>query len=94
MHRFLHDLIEPKRLAGLVTVATVLWSFQLQPQAPAAWRWTVAGLFVLLLLGYRYLPAPRLRDAALWLQAVAALALVWLEPGVGTAPVLGFALLG
>lgn len=88
MYRFLHDQIEPKRLAGLVTVATVLWSFQLQPQAPAAWRWPVAGLFVLLLLGYRFLPAPRLRDAALWLQAVAALALVWLEPSVGTAPVL------
>lgn len=88
MHRFLHDLIEPKRLAGIATVATVLWSFHLQPQAPPAWRWTVAGVFVLLLLGYRYLPTPRLRDAALWLQAAAALALVWLEPGVGTAPVL------
>ncbi|MDR6674606.1 sensor histidine kinase [Xanthomonas sp. 1678] len=88
MHRFLHDLIEPKRLAGIATVATVLWSFHLQPQAPPAWRWTVAGVFVLLLLGYRYLPTPRLRDVALWLQAAAGLALVWLEPGVGTAPVL------
>ncbi|MBB4128803.1 signal transduction histidine kinase [Xanthomonas translucens] len=88
MNRFLRELIEPKRLAGLVTVATVLWSFQLEPQAPVAWRWPVAGLFVLLLLSYRFLPSPRLRDAALWLQAAAALALVWLEPRIGTAPVL------
>ncbi|KLD74866.1 sensor histidine kinase [Xanthomonas hyacinthi] len=88
MHRFLHDQIELKRLAGLVTVATVLWSFQLQPQAPAAWRWTAVGLFVLPMLGHRYLPSPRLRAAALWLQAAAALVLVWLEPRTGTAPVL------
>ncbi|WP_369941683.1 sensor histidine kinase [Xanthomonas medicagonis] len=87
MNRFLRELIEPKRLAGLLTVATVLWSFQFAPHASAAWRWSAVTLFVLLLLGAHCLPA-RWRDAALWLEAAAAMALVWLEPHVGTAPVL------
>ncbi|WP_371180697.1 sensor histidine kinase [Xanthomonas sacchari] len=87
MNRFLRDLIEPKRLAGLLTVATVLWSFQFATHALAVWRWIAATLFLLPLLGAHYLPA-RWRDAALWVEAAAAMALVWLEPHVGTAPVL------
>lgn len=87
MNRFLRELIEPKRLAGLLTVATVLWSFQFAPHASAAWRWSAVTLFLLLLLGAHHLPV-RWRNAALWLEAAAAMALVWLEPHVGTAPVL------
>ncbi|MBB5886327.1 sensor histidine kinase [Xanthomonas sp. LMG 8992] len=87
MNRFLRDLIEPKRLAGLLTVATVLWSFQFAPHTLAPWRWIAAALFLLPLLGAHYLPV-RWRDAALWLEAAAAMVLVWLEPHVGTAPVL------
>lgn len=89
MNGFLRELLEPKRLAALVTVATVLWSFQLEPQAPAAWRWTAIGVFALpLLLSGTVLSPPRLRDVLVWLQAGAALALVWMEPRAGTAPVL------
>lgn len=89
MNGYLRELVESKRLAALITVGAVLWSFQQAPHAPAAWRWTAIGAFLLpLLAGSAVLPSQRLRDALAWLQAAAALALVWMEPHAGTAPVL------
>lgn len=74
-------------LAGLLTVGAVALSFGLEPTPHAAARWIALAVFCGLLLCDDLLPAAW-RTAAILAQATAALALIRLEPGAGTAPVL------
>ncbi len=88
MPRFLRELIEPMSLAGLVTVAAVALSFGSDASPHGALRWLLIGVFTAIFVGHDLLPRPWLRHAALLVQSASALALVWLEPRAGTAPVL------
>jgi len=87
MRRFLHELIQPMSLAGLLTVGAVALSFGFEPDPRAALRWTVMAVFIACFLGADEVPLP-LRGVVLAVELLAALALVWLVPRAGTAPVL------
>lgn len=88
MPRFLRELLQPMSLAGLITIGAVVLSFGFGDSPHGALRWLVLGAFTVLFLGHDLLPWAWSRHVALVLQAIAALALVWLEPRAGTAPVL------
>lgn len=89
MPAFLRTLISPLSLAGLLTIVGVGLSLGLPSDADGALRWGVLGVFIALFLAYDHLP-PRtpLRLASDVVQALLALWLAWLEPRVGTVPVL------
>ncbi len=89
MPTFLRTLISPLSLAGLLTILGVGLSLGLPSDANGALRWGVLGAFIVLFLAYDHLPARSpLRLASDVLQALLALWLAWLEPRVGTVPVL------
>ncbi|WP_434026823.1 histidine kinase [[Pseudomonas] boreopolis] len=89
MPRFLRELLEPMSLAGLCTVAAVALSFGVEASPHGALRWLLLGAFAVLLHVHELLPSRwHLRHAALLVQGAAAVALIWLEPRAGTAPVL------
>lgn len=88
MSRFLRELLEPLSLAGLVAVAAVALSFGFGVSPHGLLRWLAVGVFAAIFVGRELLPRPWLRHAALVLQGAAALALIWLEPRAGAAPVL------
>ncbi|HYG07480.1 MAG TPA: histidine kinase [Stenotrophomonas sp.] len=87
MPRFLRSLLEPLRLAGLVTLGAVALSFGLTHSPYGPWRWIALVVFVLGFIVTDHVPA-RLRLPVLLLEALAALALLWLEARTGTTPVL------
>jgi signal transduction histidine kinase len=89
MSRLLRELLEPMSVAGLFTVGAVALSFGFEASSLSWLRWLLLGVFTVLFVSHDLLP-PRwgLRHAALLVQGAAALALIWLEPRVGTAPVL------
>jgi signal transduction histidine kinase len=89
MPSFLRTLISPLSLAGLLTILGVGLSLGVPSDTDGALRWGVLAVFIVLFLAYDHLP-PRspLRLASDVLQAMLALWLCWLEPRVGTAPVL------
>ncbi|HBS62699.1 MAG TPA: two-component sensor histidine kinase, partial [Stenotrophomonas sp.] len=89
MPAFLRTLVSPLSLAGLLTLLGVGLSLGLPSDANGALRWGVLGAFIALFLAYDHLPARSpLRLASDVLQALLALWLAWLEPRVGTVPVL------
>lgn len=88
MPRLLRELFEPMSLAGLFTVAAVALSFRFEASPDAALRWLLLGLFTVVFVGLDLSRRGWPRHAALVLMAATALALVWLEPRTGTAPVL------
>ncbi|MXV49165.1 sensor histidine kinase [Xanthomonas sp. LMG 8993] len=96
MHSSLSHLSHPLRLAGAFTIAAVALSFMPDASPQGAWRWGVLAGFTALFLLHTVLPSLHtvlpslhaLRTVATLLQAVLALLLVWMEPRVGTAPVL------
>jgi signal transduction histidine kinase len=86
----LRTLLHPFNLAGLFTWCAVALSMRWVDAAavPAAWTLLVVYLGALLandLLRERF---PRSSTVLLWLEAAAALLLVWLDAGLGTAQVL------
>ncbi len=89
MRVFFRHLTQPMNLALLLTWAAVALSLPGEDPRYAALRW---GMMALFLLASLLNDLPRLRpwhvNAMLALQAVAALALIWLAPRSGTAPVL------
>lgn len=89
MPTFLRTLISPLSLAGLLTIAAVGLSLGLPGNADDALRWGLLGVFMVVFLAYDHLP-PRspLRLASDVLQMLIALWLAWLEPRLGTLPVL------
>jgi signal transduction histidine kinase len=89
MPPFLRTLISPLSLAGLLTIVAVGMSLGVPENAEQALRWGLLGVFMVLFIAYDHLPARSvLRLVSDVLQAVIALALVWLEPRIGTLPVL------
>lgn len=89
MSRLLRELLEPMSLAGLFTVAAVGLSFGFETPPQSLLRWLLLGVFTALFLCHDLLPSRwKLQHAALLVQGAAALALIWLEPRAGTAPVL------
>ncbi|WP_082028808.1 sensor histidine kinase [Xanthomonas sacchari] len=88
MHPTLRAFFEPLTLAGLITIVAVALSFGFDADGSAL-RWWLLGGFAGLFVAHDRLKArPVLADAALCVQAVLALWLVYLEPRAGTAPVL------
>ncbi|MEG2804960.1 histidine kinase [Stenotrophomonas sp.] len=89
MPTFLRTLISPLSLAGLLTIAAVGLSLGVPTDAGGALRWGLLGTFMAVFLAYDHLPARSpLRLASDVLQMGIALWLAWLEPRVGTMPVL------
>ncbi|MFT4248513.1 MAG: hypothetical protein QM581_10900, partial [Pseudomonas sp.] len=88
MCRLLRELLDPMSLAGLVTIVAVALSFGFGASAHELPRWLLLGTFAAIFVGHDLLSRPWLRHAALLAQAACALALVWLEPRAGTAPIL------
>ncbi|MDS9993193.1 histidine kinase [Xanthomonas sp. A2111] len=88
MHPILREFFEPLNIAGLITIVAVALSFGFEADGSAL-RWWLLGGFAGLFIAYDWLKARAvLPDAALCVQAVLALWLVYLEPRAGTAPVL------
>ncbi|HAI45247.1 Sensor histidine kinase DesK [compost metagenome] len=89
MPTFLRTFISPLSLAGLLTIAAVGLSLGMPADAGGALRWGLLGVFMVLFLAYDHLPARSpLRLASDVVQMLVALWLAWLEPRVGTMPVL------
>ncbi len=85
----LRDIAKPLNLAGMLTIAAVMLSFGPELSPSARWRWaTLIGFTLVFLLRYLLPPRPLPQRGALLLQALLAVALVWLEPRTGTSPVL------
>ena len=89
MRAFFRHLMQPMNLALLLTWAAVALSLPGEDPRYAALRWWLMALFLMASL-LNDLPRlrPWRRNAMLALQAVTALALIWLAPRNGTAPVL------
>lgn len=89
MSSFLRNLISPLSLAGLLTIVAVGLSLGVATQGEQTLRWAALGVFMALFVVYDHLPVRSYwRLASDVLLALTALALVWLEPRVGTLPVL------
>ena len=89
MPPFLRNLISPLSLAGLLTIVAVGLSLGVPNTAEDGLRWALLGTFMAVFIAYDRLPVRSgLRLASDILQGLVALALVWLEPRVGTLPVL------
>ncbi len=89
MSTFLRNLISPLSLAGLLTIVAVGLSLGVATQGEQTLRWAALGVFMVLFVIYDHLPVrSRWRLVSDVLLALTALALVWLEPRVGTLPVL------
>ena len=86
----LRTLLHPFNLAGIFTWAAVALSLRLESDDAQLVGWALLLVFLLTLVAHDLLSErfPRITPMLLWLEAVAALALVWLSPHVGTAPVL------
>lgn len=86
----LRQLLQPLNLAGLATLFAVGLSLRWVPPQHAVAAWTLLVGFALFFVGRDFLGArhPALRHAALVLQPLLALVLVWLTPRIGTAQVL------
>lgn len=90
LREYARTLLHPLHLAGLFTWGAVALSMRWMREdaQPAAWILLIVYLFALLshdVLRDRYRHAS---TALLWVEAATALALVWLDPRVGTAQVL------
>ncbi|MEA9865624.1 sensor histidine kinase [Xanthomonas campestris] len=89
MTTLLRDLLKPLNLAGMFTIAAVALSFGQDLAPHGLWRWaTVIGFTALFLFRALLPPRPLPQHAALLVQALLAVALIWLEPRTGTSPVL------
>ncbi|MEN5264832.1 histidine kinase [Stenotrophomonas sp. TWI587] len=89
MSTFLRHLISPLSLAGLLTIAAVGLSLSSSPAPSGTLRWCLLGAFMVLFIAYDHLPPrPSIRVASDVVQAILALWLAWLEPRIGTVPVL------
>ncbi|CAD2251307.1 sensor histidine kinase [Xanthomonas arboricola pv. juglandis] len=85
----LRDITKPLNLAGVLTIVGVMLSFGPELPPYGQWRWTTLIAFTLLFLLRSLLPPrPLPQHGALLLQALLAVAMVWLEPRTGTSPVL------
>ncbi|NZA25023.1 sensor histidine kinase [Luteimonas sp. SJ-92] len=85
----LRTLLHPLNLAAVVTwlaVGLALRTESAELSRPLVW--TLLGLFLAAMLGADYVRRRRWRLALHALQALAALAVIWLAPHGGTAPVL------
>ncbi|MCC8616624.1 sensor histidine kinase [Xanthomonas vesicatoria] len=89
MTALLRDITKPLNLAGMLAIVAVMLSFGPERSPDGGWRWAALVAFTLVFL-VRYLlpPRPLPQHGALLLQALLAVALVWLEPRTGTSPVL------
>jgi len=87
MPLFLRELLKPLSLAGLLTLAAIAFSFGLTVSPYGPWRWIAWSAFVLGFIAQGELPR-RLDHVLLVMQAVLAVALVWMEVHTGTTPVL------
>ncbi|QNP42132.1 sensor histidine kinase [Lysobacter terrestris] len=90
MSQRLRTLLHPFNLAGLFTWGAVALSLQWLRTDALALAWTLLVGFLLALLAQDLLRERHrgIANALLWLEAVAALVLVWLDPRIGTAQVL------
>ncbi|WP_460712960.1 sensor histidine kinase [Lysobacter terrae] len=86
----LRTLLHPFNLAGLFTWGAVALSMRWMHAESLPLAWTLLAVYLLALLANDLLREdyPRTATTLLWLEAVAALVLVWLDPGIGTAQVL------
>jgi signal transduction histidine kinase len=86
----LRTLLHPFNLAGLFTWGAVALSMRWMHAESQAVAWTLLVAYLLALLANDLLRDryPHTATALLWLEAVVALLLVWLDPGIGTAQVL------
>ncbi|MEG3158302.1 sensor histidine kinase [Lysobacter zhanggongensis] len=87
----LRALTQPLVLAGLVTWAAVALGLPVEQSGRPALMWSLALAYLVGFVAIDVLPGrwqQRLRMPLLALQAACALALVWLAPRGGTAPVL------
>jgi len=89
MRDFLAKLLQPLNLAGLLTWVAVGLSFADSPAGHTPTLWAMMLVFILGFLLNDAAPfAARGRHALLWVQAAAAMVVVWLAPYAGTTPVL------
>ena len=90
MRRRLSGILHPFTVAGLFTWGAVALSLRWFKPEQQVIAWCALLLYLLALLAHGLVRDRHRRsaDALLWLEAICALALVWLDPGVGTAQVL------
>jgi len=89
MPYFLRRWMSPLTLAGVFTILAVGLSFGFSSDPGVLLRWGMLGLFLMLFLLHDLLPARSPWGLPLdVVQAGVALALLWLAPRTGTAPVL------
>lgn len=91
MPNALRTLLQPMNLAALITWLAVALGLQLEDAAHKPLMWALMFGYLLALLAGDFVPLHRQRlgvAALLAIQAFCALALVWLTPRGGTAPVL------
>ncbi|MFD0739714.1 sensor histidine kinase [Lysobacter koreensis] len=89
-HTRLRLLIHPFNIAGLFTWGAVALSLRwIKPELLAS-AWALLLVYLAAMLAHELARArrPLLADALLWLEALCALALIWLDPRIGTAQVL------
>ncbi len=87
----LRTLLHPMSLAGIVTWLAVAMALRIEDPTLRPLQWTLLVAFLIGFLGGDFLPRPWQRNGRALLlatQAFCALALVWLAPRGGTAPVL------
>lgn len=85
----LRGLLHPLNLAGLFTWAAVAFTLRYGPPEQLALRWSLALLFLFAFFGEDWVPRRSPAHVFLFLvQALSALALIWLSPKMGVAPVL------
>jgi len=87
MAPFLRELLKPLSLAGLFTLGAVALSFSLTSSPYGPWRWIAWSAFVIGFVMQSETPR-RIDHVILVVQAVLAVALVWMEVQTGTTPVL------
>ena len=87
----LRNLLQPMLLAGLLTWGAVALGMQAEESTQPLLMWTLVLAYLAAFLSADLAPARwerRVLPAALLVEAACALALVWLAPRGGTAPVL------
>jgi len=86
----LRALLHPFHLAGVFTWLAVALSLRWLREDAQAAGWSLPVVYLLAMIGRGLLAEQRrvLADALLWIEAAAALLLVWLDTRIGTAQVL------
>jgi signal transduction histidine kinase len=87
----LRTLLHPMHIAGIVTWLAVALALRVEDSTRKPLLWALLVAYLVALLAGDFIPRRHLRLARAWLlatEAICALALVWLAPRGGVAPVL------